>query len=124
MQSNSRMYKGRRKESLLSNEEENEVSYHPVTIDYMRDVFRPKVFVKAGSTPSPTKNKLFTSVYEGLNDVQTIKWEEKHRELNYPSNNCSNSVSSANTRRNGIKEDKEEEEAIAYRTKILEIEKK
>ena len=106
---------------MLGNDAENEVSYQSVTIDYMRDVFRPKVFVKAGTTPSPTENKLFTSIYGGLDGEHTESQEKKIVDLNCQS--YFNSSFNSDTKLNKM-EDEEEKEAMAYRNKILEIEKK
>lgn len=45
--------------------DDDSVPYQPVQIDYMRDVFRPKQFVKETKEVKP--KELYQSVYDNLN---------------------------------------------------------
>lgn len=64
------------------------IHYTPFHIDYMKDVFHPKQFIKEKKeeslpketlsyTPSFNNNPVYTSIYSGIADISTDKFHDK-----------------------------------------------
>ena len=96
-----------------SDNSDHSAKYQTVAIDYMRDVFRPKLFVKAGSSTNSQKRTLYTSVYGGLEGRFT---ENVH--------SATRDQAQESRRGNVIVDDVEEEEARAYAERMREVERK
>lgn len=105
-------YSNQSSEDNLDNSD-NFSKYQRVAIDYMRDVFRPKVFVKAGSSVNTPKSPLYTSVYAGLEGKITETMHTSTREQ-------------AQESKGGmvIVDEVEEEEARAYAERMREVERR